>query len=130
MMIASFGPRERNGEYIWYPIFYDIDTQLGLNNVGAKLWDYDQDCSENGTFSTAQSVLWTNFYDVFRTTVESTYRNLRNGKLSYETIEGAYRCDPNVFSTSFAMRGRRPTVAIGLDEYYKYVLPVTQPWKN
>lgn len=130
MMICTFGPREIGGEYIWYPIFYDIDTQLGLNNVGAKLWDYDQDCSEKGTFSTAQSVLWTNFYDVFRTTVESTYRTLRNGKLSYETIEGAYLCDPKVFKNSFAMRGRRPIVAIGLDEYYKYVLPVTQPWKN
>lgn len=130
MMVSTFGPKEAGGDYIWYPIFYDIDTQLGLNNVGAKLWDYDEDNSENGTFSTAQSVLWTNFYDVFRNTVESTYRTLRNGKLSYETIEGAYNCDPKIFNTSFAMRGRRPTVAIGLDEYYKYVLPVTQPWKN
>ena len=57
MMIATWGPREQGGDYIWYPIFYDIDTQLGLNNVGAKLWDYDEDCSENGTFSTKDSVL-------------------------------------------------------------------------
>jgi len=35
MMIASFGPTKPGGDYIWYPIFYDIDTQLGLNNVGA-----------------------------------------------------------------------------------------------
>ena len=25
-MIASWGPTEEGGEYIWYPIFYDIDT--------------------------------------------------------------------------------------------------------
>jgi len=28
------------------------------------------------------------------------------------------------------MRGIRPIIAIGLDEYYKYVLPVTEPWKT
>jgi hypothetical protein len=53
MMIASFGPTKAGGDYIWYPIFYDIDTQLGLNNVGAQLWGYDENCTENGTFSTA-----------------------------------------------------------------------------
>lgn len=37
MMLASWGPHEAGGDYIWYPIFYDIDTQLGINNVGAAL---------------------------------------------------------------------------------------------
>lgn len=134
MMIASFGPTATSqGNYVWYPIFYDIDTQLGLNNVGAKLWDYDEDCTENGTFSTAQSVLWTNFNDLFKSQIISTYRQLRgsgeDGQLSYKNIEGAYTCDPEVFKSSTAMRGRRPIIAIGLDEYYKYVLPVTERWK-
>ncbi len=31
---------------------------------------------------------------------------------------------------SYAMMGKRPIIAIGLDEYYKYVLPVTQEWIN
>ena len=134
MMIATFGPHEEGGEYIWYPIFYDIDTQLGLNNVGAKLWDYDEDCTENGTFSTAQSVLWDNFYDLFKGTIVATYRRLRSGAetavLSYKNIEGSYLCDPNVFKNSYAMRGRRPLIAMGLDIYYKYVLPVTEAWRN
>jgi hypothetical protein len=65
MMMASWGPQELNGEYIWYPIFYDIDTQLGLNNIGATLWDYDTDASLEGTFSTSSSVLWLNFADTF-----------------------------------------------------------------
>ena len=134
MMIATFGPHEIGGDYIWYPIFYDIDTQLGLNNVGAKLWDYDEDCTENGTFSTAQSVLWDNFNDLFKGTITSVYRKLRGGAdnatLSYKNIEGAYSCDPNVFKTSYAMRGRRPIIAMGLDIYYKYVLPTIEPWRN
>lgn len=135
MMIASWGPTANSqGNFVWYPIFYDIDTQLGLNNVGAQLWGYDENCTENGTFSTAQSVLWTNFNDLFKSQIISTYRILRgsgdDGTLSYKNIEGAYNCDPAVFKRSTAMRGRRPILAMGLDEYYKYVLPVSEPWRN
>ena len=130
MMIASFGPREEGGDYIWYPIFYDIDTQLGLNNVGALLWDYNENATENKTFSTPESVLWVNFADMFGANIRSTYASLRSGGdgalLSYNTIEGAYTCNPNVFKNSIAMRGKRPIIAIGLDEYYKYLAPITQ----
>ena len=130
MMIATFGPHEVGGDYIWYPIFYDIDTQLGLNNVGALLWDYNEDATENKTFSTAESVLWVNFADMYASLIRSTYAALRSGgdgaKLSYNTIEGAYTCNPGVFKNSTAMKGKRPIIAIGLDEYYKYLAPITQ----
>lgn len=33
-MMASWGPQKKGGDYIWYPIFYDMDTQLGINNTG------------------------------------------------------------------------------------------------
>ena len=125
MMMATFGPqRNSEGNYIWYPIFYDIDTQLGLNNVGALLWDYDEDATENQTFSTSTSVLWTNFYKMFMTDIRTAYATLRQNKLTYQTIEGAYTCDPNVFTESYAMRGKRPIIAIGLDEYVKYIAPI------
>lgn len=127
MMMASFGPREANGEYIWYPTFYDIDTQLGLNNTGAYLWDYDADVTEKGLFSTPTSSLWTTFYAVFNEEIQNKYRVFRGqadgsnvaNNLTYEHITGAYECDPEVFD-SYAMRGIRPIIAIGLDEYYKY----------
>ena len=45
MMIASWGPEETGGAYIWYPIFYDMDTQLGVNNSGQVYWDYDEDAT-------------------------------------------------------------------------------------
>jgi hypothetical protein len=123
MMIASWGPQEQGGDYIWFPIFYDIDTQLGLNNIGAVLWDYNADATLDGNFSTANSVLWVNLWAAFRTTIESTYRTLRSGKLTETNIEGAYLCDPAVFTNSYAMKGVRPIIALGLDEYYKYILP-------
>jgi len=75
-----------------------------------------------------------NFNDLFKEEIISTYRQLRGGGddaiLSYKNIEGAYTCDPNVFKASLAMRGRRPIIAMGLDEYYKYVLPLSQAWRN
>ena len=134
LMMASFGPQRVGGEYIWYPIFYDIDTQLGLNNSGAYLWDYDADVTKDNLFSTPTSVLWNNLYDLFYDDIVSKYRVLRgvsqpssadakiNGSLTYENIAGAYECNPDVFQ-SYAMRGVRPIVAIGLDEYYKYLAP-------
>jgi len=64
-MMATFGPQKAGGNYIWYPIFYDIDTQLGLNNSGAYLWDYDADVTKDNLFSTPTSVLWNNLYDLF-----------------------------------------------------------------
>ena len=127
MMLSSYGPHEVGGDYIWYPMFYDIDTQLGLNNSGAYLWDYDADVTEEGLFSTPSSALWVNFYHIFKEDIKNKYRVLRglddnsavHGSLTYDNIAGAYECNPNVFD-SYAMRGIRPIIAIGLDEYYKY----------
>lgn len=134
LMLATFGPQHNGGDYIWYPTFYDIDTQLGLNNSGAYLWDYDADVTKDNLFSTPTSVLWNNLYDVFYDDVVQKYRVLRgisnpsgtdgliNGSLTYQNIAGAYECSPQVFN-SYAMRGVRPIVAVGLDEYYKYLAP-------
>ena len=129
MMLASWGPQEIGGDYIWYPIFYDIDTQLGLNNIGATLWDYDTDASLDGTFSTPSSVLWINLAAAFETKIINTYKTLRNAKLTETNIEGAYLCDPEVFD-SYAMRGVRPVIAIGLDEYVKYLKPSVDGFLN
>ena len=129
MMIASWGPQRVGGDYIWYPIFYDIDTQLGLNNIVATLCDYDTDASADGTFSTPSSVLWVNFAAAYETKIVNTYKTLRSAKLTEANIEGAYLCDPSVFN-SYAMRGVRPVVAIGLDEYVKYLKPSVSGYLN
>lgn len=130
LMLATYGPHEKGGNYIWYPIFYDIDTQLGLNNIGATLWDYDTDATADLTFSTPSSVLWNNFYEMFNDAIQSKYRDLRSAsRLTYETIEGSYLCDPSVFD-SYAMKGLRPIIAIGLDEYVKYIAPSITGYYN
>ena len=135
-MFASWGPQEAGGDYIWYPIFYDIDTQLGINNTGIPSFEYYVDATENGTFSTNDSILWNNLYKNFRGQIIQKYRQLRGANSTYpslspaplqtvDRIENWYLADPNT-TNSFAMRGERPLIAINLDEYYKYIT-ITNP---
>jgi len=78
MMLATYGPEQgSNGNYVWYPIFYDLDTQLGINNSGSVYWDYDVNAQADGIFSGAGSVLWDNFFACFLDDLKKFYRLLR-----------------------------------------------------
>lgn len=136
LMMASWGPLKDGGEYVWYPIFYDIDTQLGINNTGIPSFAYNVDATVEGNYSTSDSILWTNFYNQFKKSyVLQKYRHLKGitsgvpsswGRLdnpplqSVDFIEKWYETDP-VTCNSIAMRGARPMIATNLDEWYKYL---------
>ena len=132
-MFASWGPLEKNGEYIWYPIFYDIDTQLGINNTGIPSYDYSVDATIEGCFSTSDSVLWTNLYTCFFNSIKAQYHTLKNNIANMNTgssnagplysvdhIEKWYLADPKECN-EIVMRGARPLVALNMDEFYKYI---------
>ena len=148
-MFASWGPQEQDGDYIWYPIFYDMDTQLGINNTGLPSFDYDIDATEEGMFSTNDSVLWNNLYACFKNAIIEKYEQLIGanssnfgGKLSnppfisVTNIEGWYKAEPTYSSgnttilRSLSMRGERPLMAINLDEQYKYIAITNDSWGN
>ena len=62
-----FKEREKNNNYIWYPIFYDMDTMLGLNNTGFNKFSYDtEDDPADKVFNGFDSVLWNNFRECFQ----------------------------------------------------------------
>ena len=136
LMMASWGPMEKGGEYIWFPIFYDIDTQLGINNTGIPTWDYDVDASLNAeagaaVFSTSGSILWKNFAYCFLDKITEKYQEMRQGSyLNQDFIERAYRCDPTIFTTSYACKGVKPLVALNSDFEYKYILPTLEVGKG
>lgn len=68
MMIATWGKEKRSWvdstgatrtvfDYIWYPIFYDMDTMLGLDNIGyVNKFYYDEDTVED-VFN-GDEILW------------------------------------------------------------------------
>ena len=149
-MMASWGPLKEGGDYIWYPIFYDIDTQLGINNTGIPSFSFDIDATKDGFFSTNNSVLWKNFYECFQDSyILQKYKQLKGstaseidkeifGELktppldSIERIERWYLADPDECGRGLtrdsdnkrpflAMKGQRPLIALNLDEYYKYI---------
>ena len=143
-MMASWGPQEPGGDYIWYPIFYDIDTQLGINNTGIPSFEYNVDATEAGNYSTSDSILWNNFYRFFKKTwMLPKYQNLRglNSKFntlydkdgttkksplqSVDYIEKWYTFDPKV-THNIACEGIKPLIATNLDMYFKYIT-ITNP---
>lgn len=132
MMLATWGPHREGGNYIWYPIFYDVDTQLGVNNSGVPSWDYDTEPSPfygPGVFSTPTSVLWYNFEKCFMTPIQNKYIEIRKNSLTYEKLKGYYDYDPDV-SKSYAMMGHRPINIINIDQYWKYIGPTFNGYIN
>lgn len=131
-MMASWGPQKAGGEYIWYPIFYDMDTQLGINNTGIPSFEYSENASKDGTFSTSDSVLWQNLFSCFFTNIVNKYYELRHnvntqfegqviGPLStVDHIEKWYLANPDE-TGEIQMRGLRPLAMFNMDEFFKYI---------
>ena len=138
-MFASWGPLKEGGDYIWYPIFYDLDTQLGINNTGIPSFEYNVDATEDGNYSTSDSILWNNFYKYFKSSaILAKYKHLRgvNAGVEWKALTNPpistvdkiinwYTTNPNE-TKRIEHRGTRPLIAINLDEYYKYIT-ITNP---
>ena len=78
------------GNVIWYPSFYDCDSELGLTNDGELRYGSGIDVATDN-FNTSDSVLWTKLNTAFAEQVQTRYINLRaNGYISYETIISYY----------------------------------------
>lgn len=150
-MMASWGPLKEGGDYIWYPIFYDIDTQLGINNTGIPSFEYYINATQEGSYSTNDSVLWMNLFRAFFPEIKSKYYAMRGagngivnihtgktttplkGKASTSITENVEDLVSTVdhiekwYSAdseecnSLSMRGARPFIVKNLDEYYKYI---------
>ena len=144
-MMATWGPQKEGGNYIWYPIFYDIDTQLGINNSGVPSWEYDVNPTEEYFFSTSNGVLWYNMWAVFQSDILNRYVELRKSELTIDNMDGYYnshailgRGDIDSWKdielesmalkdklVSVAKLGKRPVMIYNVDQYYKYIGPAT-----
>lgn len=120
MMLASWGPEATDGEYIWYPIFYDMDTQLGVNNSGVVYWDYGtnptpDDPTQASIYSGQASVLWNNFTTCFLDEMKLAYRALRQtGGLNYEELVTYY---------DTMQADKWSEIMKNMDAFYKYIAP-------
>lgn len=84
MVIASYGTSddgEGNRTRIFYPLVYDADTALGLNNQGQLIESSGCDTVWNGEYigdyDTSNSNLWTKFVESFDEEIRDRYARLR-----------------------------------------------------
>lgn len=73
---------------LWYPVFYDLDTAIGLNNEGVNDFNFDIETHDTiGTqnvFNGEGSALWYLVEQAYAAELEEKYNELRNsGKLTY-----------------------------------------------
>ena len=83
---------------IWYPQFYDLDTQLGLDNTGFVRFGANVDFADHSEnkitiddkkyndYNTSNSVLWTKLQRCFPTEIKDMYFQLRGTKLTPENV--------------------------------------------
>lgn len=77
------------GNGIWYPVFYDLDTCIGLNNEGVNNFNFDIEYHDvigtEGVFNGEKSALWNLVEKAYQTEIEDLYNTYRNsGALSYD----------------------------------------------
>ena len=70
---------------IWYPQFYDLDTQLGLDNTGYVEFYSDVDVKE-GYYNTSNSKLWTMVRTVFHDELCEMYKKMRLQRYTVDNI--------------------------------------------
>jgi hypothetical protein len=105
MMIATWGPEEREykdyetGEtkksfnYIFYPIFYDMDTMLGLNNYGARAFKYYSEDTDPDVFN-GEEILWRFVRDALEEEVQAHYLDMEDrGKFTAGNVLGFFSDD-------------------------------------
>ena len=105
----------------WFPIPYDMDTAIGINNEGQLSFEYDLEDYDPASYDTGDqstvfncddSALWVNFYKVFKSDVDAMYANLRSGtKFNYEYINNKMR----------EHQEQWPAAIWNEDEYNKYI---------
>lgn len=84
-----------DGQYRWYPYFYDNDTIFGINNEGAMVFDYyHEDTDQLGSsnvYNGQNSAFWNNFRICFPQKIQETYAKLRSDKiLTYDALIDSY----------------------------------------
>ena len=69
--------------YLWYPIFYDMDTMLGLDNTGASRFNYYDEDTDPSIYN-GEEVLWNFVRDNLARDLDLAYRDLESAGLNID----------------------------------------------
>jgi hypothetical protein len=106
--------------YKYYPIFYDNDSILGLNNTGYLIYKPNVESTDTVgsgyAFNGADSVLWLNLKDAFANEIAEIYSRMRGLGLTYvKAMDYFTRTQSDAWSESI----------YNMDAKFKYVEPAT-----
>ena len=101
----------------WYPIFYDMDTMLGLNNYGYNKYHYDVEDTDPNVYNGQASVLWNNFRVAFADEIQAKYEEMQKAGLTYNSLLRNYN-ENQADAVNESVYNR--------DSYYKYIRPFTE----
>ena len=111
MMMATWDDR------IWFPIFYDMDTMLGLNNYGYNKYHYDVEDTDTGVYNSQGSVFWDNFRVAFAPQIQSCYQSMQNVGLTYADLLNNY---------NYKQADAANESIYNVDSQYKYIRPFSE----
>lgn len=72
--------------YKWYPIFYDMDTMLGLDNTGVNRFNYYDEDDDPSTYN-GDEVLWNFVRDNLTSDLDNMYSRLEPAGLNIDLNE-------------------------------------------
>lgn len=108
MMLATWD------QQIWYPIFYDMDTMLGVNNTGFNKFSFDtEDDPADKVFNGFDSVLWNNFRTCFPSRIADFYARMRGSMTLAKLLKTYNEEGTDAWNEAFC----------SADAYYKYERP-------
>jgi hypothetical protein len=138
MMIATWYKEKRaykdietdkmveTNNYIFYPIFYDMDTMLGLDNTGKNRFNYyDEDT--NPSLYNGEEVLWNFVRDTLYLDLDKMYRTLESAGLNIDigsNGEWAARSILPYFNNNQANMANE--AFYNSDAEYKYIRPAIE----
>ena len=132
MMIATWGKKHStfiNDEgkeesfygYEWYPIFYDMDTMLGLNNEGKPIFNYYTEDTDPTVFN-GDEVLWTLLKEALADEIPTCYNDMEKTGMWYakNLLEYFNEDQADVANEAF----------YNGDGEYKYIKPYREGYKD
>ena len=136
MMIATWGKEKReyidyetgekkeSNNYIFYPIFYDMDTMLGLDNTGVNRFNYyDEDTDP--TIYNGDEVLWNFVRDNLFSDLTKMYNDMESSLLNIDTeADGTYKGIIPYFNNNQANMANE--AFYNGDAVYKYLDPARE----
>ena len=127
MMIATWGKEQREylnlsdqkvltDNYIFYPIFYDMDTMLGLDNTGVYRFKYYSEDTDSSIFN-GDEILWTFVRDALKDELAPWYTELESALLTANGILPYFNKNQANMANEAFYNG---------DAMYKYVKPARE----